>query len=67
MTRIFLSASLIVFAAGQTPAQTPLKFEVATLKHATSPATSPATWTIHPVILRCTTCRFDMRLSGLMT
>jgi uncharacterized protein (TIGR03435 family) len=36
MTRIFLSASLIVFAAGQTPAQTPLKFEVATLKHATS-------------------------------
>jgi uncharacterized protein (TIGR03435 family) len=36
MTRIFLSASLIVFTAGQTPAQTPLKFEVATLKHATS-------------------------------
>jgi uncharacterized protein (TIGR03435 family) len=36
MTRIFLSASLIVFAAAVTPAQTPLKFEVATLKHATS-------------------------------
>jgi uncharacterized protein (TIGR03435 family) len=36
MTRIFLGASLIVFAAGVTPAQTPLKFEVATLKHATS-------------------------------
>lgn len=35
MTRIFLSASLVVFAAGVTPAQTPLKFEVATLKHAT--------------------------------
>ncbi len=34
MTRISLSASLIVFAAVVTPAQTPLKFEVATLKHA---------------------------------
>jgi uncharacterized protein (TIGR03435 family) len=34
MKRIFLSASLMVFAAGVTSAQTPLKFEVATLKHA---------------------------------
>jgi uncharacterized protein (TIGR03435 family) len=34
MKRILLSASLIVFAASVAPAQTPLKFEVATLKHA---------------------------------
>jgi len=62
MTRFFLSASLIVFAAGISPAQTPLKFEVATLKHAVAGGppgdiprnmdSSPGHFAMHNVPLR---------------